>query len=98
MEKLFGHSTVMVEPVFRVTPEPFNAINVISPFRFSFVFTDYHMVAAEPQASVRIPIIGIVKTPWLSMTPNQLSDNTVLSFLNGEDTFQSHLAGGSPGL
>lgn len=86
MEKLFGYSTVVIEPMFRITPESFNAVNVVPSLGLSFVFTDYHVVAPKPQGSVCIPIIGIVETPWLSMTADQLSDNPIVSFRNGEDT------------
>ena len=54
-------ATVMVEPVFRIRPEAFNTIEMISAFRFPLVLCDHHMVSADIGERRRVPIIGVRK-------------------------------------
>jgi len=51
--------TIMVDPMFRRGPESFNSIEMVSASRFSRVFSDYHMVSADIQKCVRVPIIRV---------------------------------------
>ena len=55
------HSAILIKPVFGITPEPLNAVNMISAFRPPIFFFNDNMIAAKAQRSIGVPIIGIVK-------------------------------------
>lgn len=105
MEKLFRHPTVVIKPMFCITPEPFNAVDMVSPLGSPFLFAHHNMVTAKSQGGIGTPVVSVVKTPWFCMLSNQLSDNTILPFRDGEctndsvplqDSQDNDLASGSP--
>lgn len=55
-------SSVLIEPIFRETPEAFDAIDVMSAFGFGhpFFFSNNHMVTFDRQPSIGVPVIGVV--------------------------------------
>ena len=79
MEKLFGDSAVMIEPMFRVTPEAFDAIDMVSPSGPALVLSHDDMASSKPQGGVGVPVVGIVKTARFRMSADQLFDDPVLS-------------------
>ena len=60
VEVFLRHTTVMIEPVFRIRVKALNTIEMISVFRFSLFLSDYHKVTADIKKGVCLPIIGIV--------------------------------------
>ena len=62
-----GHTTVMIEPVFRIRPETLNTIEMISAFRLTLLLPDHHMVTADIQKGVCVPTIGILQASCLGM-------------------------------
>jgi hypothetical protein len=62
-----GHTTVMIEPVFRLRPEALNAIEMIAAFRSALRLSDDHMVTADIDKGICVPIIGILQAPCQSV-------------------------------
>ena len=73
-------ATVMVEPVFCIRPEAFTTIEMISAFRFPLVLSDHHMVTADIEKGVCVPIIGIIQAACLtgSLVPRFINSMTYL--------------------
>lgn len=67
MKILSGNATILIKPMFSITPETFNPIYMSSPFWGAFVFAHHYMVPPHRKRSISIPVIGIVKTARLSM-------------------------------
>ena len=67
MEVFARDSTVMGEPVFRIGPEAHNTIEMISAFRFPLFLSDHHMVTADIEKGVCVPIISIAQAACLGM-------------------------------
>ena len=67
MEKLLGHSTVVIEPMFRITPEPFYAVDMVPSLRFPFLFAHHHMVTTKAKRGIRVPVISVVEASWFCM-------------------------------
>ena len=61
----------MIKPMFSIRPKTFDPIDMISSFRFSLFFADCYMLATDIEESIRMPIIGVEKTPWFSMYLHQ---------------------------
>ena len=62
-----GYPTVVIEPVFRIRPEALNTIEMISAFRFTLFLSDYHMVTADIEKGVCVPIIGLLQAACRGM-------------------------------
>lgn len=99
------YSAVMVEPVFGITPETLNAVNMIPSFRSAILFFDNHMVAAQAQRSVSVPVVGIVETSRFGMLLNERNKGFGLTRRNWHDSYFSvalhhseyeNLASGAP--
>lgn len=67
MEMVFQNAAILIQPVFRKTPESLNSIQMIPPFWSSFFFSDYHMVASDRQRTVGMPIISVIQASWFCM-------------------------------
>jgi len=46
MEKFTGHSTVGSQPIFRIGPEPFDAVDMVASLGATFLLSDDHMAAS----------------------------------------------------
>lgn len=79
MGKLFRYSTVGMKPVFRITSEAFDPVDVIPPLWFPFLFADYNMITANRQRNICMPGIGIIQTAWLGVGHNHFNDLFFLS-------------------
>ena len=89
MEKLLGHSPIVIKPMFRITPEAFDAINVVSSFGFPLLFSDDDMISTKSERGVSIPVVSIIQAPWFRMAADQLSDNPILSPREREDSYNT---------
>jgi len=67
VEVFLRDTTVMVEPVFRIRPEALTTIEMISAFRFTLLLSDHHMVTADIEKGVCVPIIVVVQAACLGM-------------------------------
>jgi hypothetical protein len=47
MKKFAGDSTVGSQPVFRIGPEPFDAIDMVASFGATFLFSDDDMASSQ---------------------------------------------------
>lgn len=104
-EELFGYATVLVEPIFRITPEPFNTVNRVSPFRYSFLFGDNSVFSFEFERSVGMVVVGEVQRSrcrsllCLSVNSRMLSvryDRTTNDTVSLENAEDKNLPRGAP--
>jgi hypothetical protein len=79
MKKLFRDSSVLVKPMFCITPKTFYAINMISSFWFTFFFANYYMVTSKRQRGISMPVISIIKGTRLCIMLYQLLNNIFFS-------------------
>lgn len=86
MKKLFWHSTILIKPVFGITPKSFNAIKVVSSFRLSFLFSYHHMFSSLSQGSISMPIIRIIKTSGFGMSLKKILNGLVISSMNWKNS------------
>ena len=82
-------SSVLVKPMFCITPKTFYAINMISSFWFTFFFANYYMVASKRQRDISMPVISIIKGTRLCIMLYQLLNNIFFSFSNWENSYLS---------
>lgn len=61
----------MVKPMLSIRPKAFDTIDMVSSFRFSLFLADRYMLATDIEESIRMPIIGVIKTSWLGMCLQQ---------------------------
>src|SRR5205085_8671785 len=71
VEKLLWYSAIHIEPMLSITPEAFNAIEMVSSFRTASLFSDHHMMATHAQRSIGVPIIGVIQTPWFGVLSHE---------------------------
>gem|GEM_PF-3434925 len=105
MQVFAGHSTERIEPVFGITPEPFDPVDVVSSLRSSSFFSNHHMIPLDTQRTIRMPVIGVVQTARPGMRTNQADDPIPFPCGYGkhlhltvalQDPQHDDLAGGSP--
>ena len=72
MKQLFRYSPQWVQPVFGITPETFNTVDMITSHRKTATLANHHVVAAERQRRVGLPVIGEVQTTRLGIHLYQL--------------------------
>lgn len=77
----------MVEPMFGITPETLNAVNVISPFWPAVFFLDDNMITAQTQRAIRVPVIGVVETSRLRVLLDEGNKRFGLAGGNGYDSY-----------
>ena len=87
MKKLFRNTSVLVKPMFCITPKTFYAINMISSFWFTFFFANYYMVASKRQRDISMPVISIINGTQLSIMLYQLLNNIFFPFSNWENSY-----------
>jgi len=63
MKKFSGYSSVRIEPMFRITPETLNAVNVTASPGPSSLFSDHDMIASYGKRTVSVPVVRVVETP-----------------------------------
>ena len=64
--KMFpGYSAERIQPVFRIAPEAFNPVDVISTFRSSSLLPNHHVVSLDTQRTVGLPVVGVERLPGL---------------------------------
>lgn len=85
MEELFRYSAIVVEPMLGVTPEAFNAVDVIPPFGSSSLFPDDDMGAAHAQPGVSLPVVRVVKAARPRVLDDEPFDSAATAPLNRED-------------
>src|ERR1044072_5446335 len=85
MEKLLRHSAIHVEPMFGITPEAFDPVQVVTPFRSSPFFSHDDMLASDRQASVSLPVISVIETAGSRVFHHQVFNDTAASPLDRED-------------
>jgi hypothetical protein len=71
MEVFLGDSTVRIEPMFRITPEAFNAVNMLTTLRPATIFSNDNMVTSNRQGGIGLPVIRIVQTSRPGVSSNQ---------------------------
>lgn len=71
MKILLGYTTVLIEPMLGIRPEPFDAVDVISSLRSAFFFSNDHMIAPDIQEGIGVPIIGVIQAAWLGVSSHQ---------------------------
>lgn len=105
MKSFSGCSTVRVKPMFRITPEAFDAVYVGSALGSSGLFSDHDVVASNGQRPVGVPVVGVVEAPGLRVgadKPDYLGAATSLDreypdhAITLEDAQDYDLACGSP--
>ena len=105
VKKLFRYSAIRMKPMFGVTPESFNAVDMVPSPGFSLIFSDNNMVAANRQGNIRLPIISVVQTPRFGVGRDQLNDLFFITSPNRkhsdfpvslEYSQDDHLTGGTP--
>ena len=70
--KMFSrHSAERIQPVFGITPEAFDPVDVISTFRSALLLPNHHMISLDAQRTVCLPIIGVVETAGLGVSTDQ---------------------------
>lgn len=89
MEEFSGHSTVGIEPMFRIAPEAFNPVDVGASLGSSCLFPDDDVVASDRQRPVGVPVVGVVEAPGLRVLLDEADHLGAASSLNREDP---HLA------
>ncbi len=62
-KEIFLNTTIRVQPVFGITPEAFDAVDVgASPSLVnSYAFIDNHMNPTQVKSSISMPVVGVVK-------------------------------------
>ena len=55
------HSSVLIEPVLGVTPEAFDAVEMVSAFGHALVFGHDHVLARDREARVSAPVVRVVE-------------------------------------
>ena len=105
MEKFAGHSTVRSQPVFRIGPEAFDAINMVTSLGTTLLLTDDHMAANQAQGGVGLPLVRVVERTRECMLLDLPHDLCTTMCSNGgrlhrtvalNETEDQHFAGGSP--
>ena len=71
MKEFLWHSPVRIQPVLGETPESFDAIYMFSSLWLPKFFSDHNMLAPNSQRCICMPIISVVKTPWLRVRLNK---------------------------
>jgi Mg-chelatase subunit ChlD len=61
MEELFRHSAMVIEPMLSITPEAFNAVEMVAPLGSASLFPDNDMRTSHRQSSVSLPVVGVVE-------------------------------------
>ena len=82
MEKFPRHSSIWIKPILGITPEPFYAVNMTPSFRSTCIFLNHNMVSPYGKRTISTPVIGVVKTPWLSMFSNKTDNLLTFASLN----------------
>ncbi len=105
MKMFTGYSAKRIEPVFGITPEPFDPVDVVSSLRSSSLFSNHHMIPLDAQRTIRTPVIGVVETARPGVRTNQADDPISFPGGNGkhlhltialQDPQHDDLAGSSP--
>lgn len=105
MEVFLRYSTVRIKPMFRITPEPFDPVNMVSTFRSSPVFTNDDVVTPNGQGRISLPVVRVVQTARTGVLLNQPDQFSLTSSLDRKCPDQSvalkqaendHLAGRAP--
>lgn len=105
MEESFMHSPVVVEPVFGVAPESFNAVDVVAADWPALLFPHHDMIAANRKRGIRAPVVGEVERPRFRVFPNEREYHAFATLgyrkdldpaVAFEDAEDDDLAGGAP--
>jgi hypothetical protein len=84
MKMFSGYSAERIQPVFSITPEAFDPVDVISTFRSTSLFPNHHVVSLDAQRTVCLPVIGVVETAWLGVRTDQPDHSLPFSCGNRE--------------
>ena len=79
------HSAILIQPMFRVTPETFDAVHVVPAHWSAFLFSDDHMVASHRKLPVRLIIVRKVQRPRLRLAFHFPHDGLVFPIRNDRD-------------
>ncbi len=105
MEVFLRYSTVRIKPMFRITPEPFDPVNMVSSFWTSSVFSNDDVVAPDGQGRIGLPVVRVVQTAGAGVLlnqPDQLSLASPLDRKRPDDSValeqaeNDHFAGSAP--
>jgi len=80
-----GHTTVRIKPMFRITPEAFNAIDVGSAFWSPGLFSDHDMVASDGKGTIGVPVVGVIEATGLCVGADKPDNLAAASPLDRED-------------
>lgn len=80
---LTRHTTVRVQPIFGITPEAFNAIDMLAPDRAPFRLANHDMLTAQPECGIRLPLIGVVQGAFAGMGLNLPHDRSSVMCWDG---------------
>jgi hypothetical protein len=105
MKMFAGHSAERIEPVLGIAPEALDAVEMVPSFGPTFLPADHRMIPLDAQRTVRMPVIGVVRTARLRMRMDQSDDPISFPYRNGkhlqptgelQDPQHDDLAGSSP--
>ncbi len=82
MEKFPRHPSILIQPILGITPEPLYAVDMASTLGSTTIFPDHDMISPYGKGTIGSPLVGVVKTPRLSMFSNKPDDFFTLSSLN----------------
>lgn len=80
-----GYTAVRVKPMFRITPEAFDAVNVGSALGSSGLFSDHDMVASDCKGAIGVPVVSVVEAPGLRVRADKPDNLASASPLDRED-------------
>lgn len=105
VKEFLGYAPVRIQPVLGITPKPFNAVDVVSPFRHTVLLSNGDMLASHRQRDVRLPVVGVVQASGPGVPLNQADHFLATAAADGKhlhhpiplkDTEDDDLAGRAP--
>jgi hypothetical protein len=77
-EKLFLNSAVLIQPMLRITPEPFDSVDMVSTSWPALLFSHDDMFPTNRKARIRLPVVGVVEAAGASVFDKQSDDFLLL--------------------
>ena len=105
MKSFSWHAPVWIEPMFGITPKPFDAVYMGSAFRPSGFLSDHDMVSPDCKGPVSLPGVSVIKAARFRMLPYKADHLTALAPLDRKypdppvtlmDAENDDLTGGTP--
>ena len=105
VEKFAGYTTVRIEPMFRITPEALNPVDVRPPLGASAFLAHHDVITTDGQRRISMPVVRIIQATRPRVRPDQADDLGSTAALDREDSDlaialehaqDDDLAGGTP--